>query len=658
MRLNRLLPLSILLGLLLLRMPPSVRSQDEAIDLLLLGSTHSFSETGESGVEHQPAFDPTAIAAELGRILESAPGIEGRVNIVFEDIYRTKTIPTALGQSGTNYDFNYRCHSLAQYFMWPEGREQRLANLRGEDGTAWDHVVILGDPYLMATMPGIHAEGVNLVAAEVAAGTAEPMLLMLWPREGSSAAVAHFAELAYRIGDSAQIAVAPAGLAWDRWPTKDAAPQHPTPDGAYLAAASIYSRIFGRSASEADYEHDDTIGDHVLANQQAESERAPYDGAYAFISPFAMQAVKKRHINYNQTGSSSEAGIQQALNAAMDRSMVTHTRFKAPPWADGIAPVDFNYGRGNSWFEPEKRYMLDPELYRLSFGFPMQDQKGSAATSMLYGIDKRYGYEDGTDLGIAYDMIREGELEANARAIPMRLMWAKIHDAKPSLTPLRDNWHMSRILDEASGTFMYTLLSGRCPVDEEPADRESGDWDRWLGRKVGYETAWRMAHLTGRAPCLRVLPSSTKAAQTSEFTVRFMFPPEHEVVVSISVDHPDMLSASPSRLVFTPEDHASPQTVKITGYIGADPEAEYRVFFATESQDAIFDGLGDEWTVRVVDPVATAPPMPTASPAPSATPTPGRPTAAPTATGTGTGEGEGEGDAGTIWLPKLDRNGG
>ena len=36
---------------------------------------------------------------------------------------------------------------------------------------------------------------------------------------------------------------------------------------------------------------------------------------------------------------------------------------------------------------------------------------------MPYGIDKRYGYEDGTDLGIAYDMIRQDELALGARAI-------------------------------------------------------------------------------------------------------------------------------------------------------------------------------------------------------------------------------------------------
>jgi len=134
----------------------------------------------------------------------------------------------------------------------------------------------------------------------------------------------------------------------------------------------------------------------------------------------------------------------------------------------------------------------------------MQDQGKTAAETMLYGIDKRYlngsRYDDGTDLGIAYDMIRQGEVESDVRATPVRLMWAKLHDADPTLKPLRDKWHMSRYLDEATGTFMYALLSGRCPVAAQPPARNSDAWRRWLGRKIGYETAMRMAHLAPPRP--------------------------------------------------------------------------------------------------------------------------------------------------------------
>jgi len=129
----------------------------------------------------------------------------------------------------------------------------------------------------------------------------------------------------------------------------------------------------------------------------------------------------------------------------------------------------------------------------------MQDHSKSAATTMLYGIDKRYlngkSYLDGTDLGIAYDMIRQGEVASDIRAVPIRLMWAKMHDADPNLKPLGDRWHMSGYLNEATGTYMCTLLLGQCPVGDEPMDKNSNEWKRWLGRKIGCETAMRMAHL-------------------------------------------------------------------------------------------------------------------------------------------------------------------
>jgi hypothetical protein len=38
---------------------------------------------------------------------------------------------------------------------------------------------------------------------------------------------------------------------------------------------------------------------------------------------------------------------------------------------------------------------------------------------------------------------------------------------------------------------MYTLLSGRCPIGDEPADASSAEWQSWYCRKVGYEVAWQ-----------------------------------------------------------------------------------------------------------------------------------------------------------------------
>ena len=297
--------------------------------------------------------------------------------------------------------------------------------------------------------------------------------------------------------------------------------------------------------------------------------KAQYNGPYdltATPNPFSMKYVHSRDIKFNHTGTSSENGIKGPLMAAMKRCMV-NPQFTKP----GATPIDFNYGRANTMFEANKRYKVDPEKFNRSYGFPMQEHNKSAAVTMLYGIDKRYregrAYDDGTDLGIAFDMINQGEVEKDIRTIPIRLMWAKIQDANPALKPLRDRWHMSRILDEASGTYIYTLLSGRCPVDEEPAEKNSDNWNRWLGRKIGYETAWRMAHLQDRAPGFVVRPSAIRtldAGKPATLDVVFRNAPTTDVTVALRVKDSGA-SVTPTRLTFTPQNYSKKQTVTLSG---------------------------------------------------------------------------------------------
>ena len=270
--------------------------------------------------------------------------------------------------------------------------------------------------------------------------------------------------------------------------------------------------------------------------------------------------------------------------------------------------IDFNYGRANSIFERHKQYKVAPDMFDRSYGFPMQEGASTAAQTMPYGIDKRYmggrRYDDGTDLGIAYDMIRQGEVKSDIRCVPIRLMWAKLHRVNPELKPLRDKWHMSRYLDEASGTFIYTLLSGRCPVGAEPDEGNRDAWNRWLGRRIGYETAWRMSHLQARVPGFRVLPSSSKSMTVSpdkpeKMTLRFMYPPLSEVKVTISIEKAGVAVASPASLTFTPENHSTPQEVTISAPEEVKADREFRVIFRTESKDEVFDGLSDSWAYTV-----------------------------------------------------------
>lgn len=578
----------------------------QELNVLVIGSTHSFSEGGESGVVHEKPFNPTQIRNHLQSILAQDPAITETVNVVFEDIYKTKML--TVNYSGSSiYDFTSRCYSLAQHFMWPEGETTRLANLRGEGDYVWDYIVLCNDPYIMANFPGMIAEGVKLIQEEVAksANPAQVVLLAQWPENSSTFTANQFNEIAHRVGGSAGITVVPAGKAWDSYNSQDTSSNHPTPRGEYLAAAAIYSKLFDRSAKTSSYDFPsvgDAIADHALSVVQANAGVAQYSGTYTSINPFQMKYVTKRTVSFRETGTSTEDRIRDALNRLDDVHRITFNT-TGPVW-------DFNYGRGNDWWEDDKDYEVDPAKHDRAYGFPMHHYNTtSAPTTMPYGIDKHYyygsTYEDGTDLGIAYNMIRPGtrelSLPEDVRAIPIRLMWLKMSEISPGFNPLGDSTHMHPHLNDASAAFMYTLLSGRCPVVEEPATPGSTAWMQWLGHKIGYETAWQMSHLTTRSPGLRVLPSATTATSVTPtsketMTVQFAYPPQSDVTVTVSSSKPTAAIVSPKTLTFTPANYNTPQQVTVAGIPGATASEAFNVVFSTNSIDEIYNGLGDSWS--------------------------------------------------------------
>ena len=585
---------------------------DEGFDLniLIIGSTRSFSDGGEHDVVHEKAFNPAPIATHLGNILSQDPLLPDSVNIVFEDVFKTKTNTVRTSSDGIN-DITAHCYSLAQHFMWPEGKAARLSNLRGEEGTRWDYIILCGDPYIMANFPGMYAEGVKLIQSEVArsANPARVVLMAQWPEDRSVFSAEDFNEVVHRVGNSAGLAVVPAGKAWGTYTSKDTDAAHPTPRGAYLAAASIYSKLYNRSASTSGYTFNPdgtNIANHAHTTVQNVAAIPQYSGIYTDINPFQMKQVDKRTVSFRETGTSTEDRLREALLRLDDVCRITFvTTATNGKW-------DFNYGRGNDWWEDDKDYEVDPLKHDRAYGFPMHHYytgtaSNAAAQTMPYGIDKYYygaTYEDGTDLGIAYNMIRpntrELSLPEDVRAIPIRLIWLKMERAFPGFPPLGDNTHMGPHLNDASAAFMYTLLSGRCPVVEEPASRGSAAWLQWLGHKIGYETAWQMSRLTTRAPGFRVLPSHVNATTVTPIapetmTVQFMYPPQSDVTVHLSSSNPAFATVSPATLTFTPANYQTPQVVTVTGVAAEAGLQNFNVLFTTSSDDEIYDGLTDSW---------------------------------------------------------------
>lgn len=580
------------------------------VNILVLGSTHSFSDGGETDVVPEKAFKAEGISEHLQNIIAQDPAISDTVKVTFEDVFKTKTNFINTSKSGTA-NITEHCYSLAQHFFWPDGKTDRLSNLHGENGTEWDYIVLCADPYIMANFPGMYAEGMKLIKDEVTRSNnpSPPQLLLLaqWPENGSNFSANDFNEVVYRMGNSADLSVVPASKVWDSYTSQDSNAAHPTPRGSYLAAASVFSKLYNRSAADSDYSFDQdgsNIANHANSVVQANSGDNQYSGDYDTVNAFTMKYVTKRTVSYRETGTSTENGIAGALNRLDDVQRITlNTTAVGSRW-------DFNYGRGNDWWEDEKDYEVDPGKYDRSYGFPMHYYNtGTAPLTMPYGIDKHYHgstYEDGTDLGIAYNMVRPNTRETglpeghDVRAIPIRLMHCKMEQQLPGLNPLRDNTHMSNNLDDATAAFMYTLMSGRCPIVEEPTTVGSGAWKQWLGHKIGYESAWRMSHLTTRVPGFQVMPSAASATTvtptaTDTMSVRFWYPPQSNVTVTVTCSNETAAIVGPKTLTFTPTNFNIPQQVTVAGIPGVASSEDFEVVFATTSDDEVYNGLGDSW---------------------------------------------------------------
>lgn len=464
---------------------------DGELNILVLGTSLSINSASE-------AFAPDAIANELNNILSQDVNNTATTYVEAEDIYARKEVAVALGSGGTPTDYTHYRHSLVQYYYWPEGKEDRMKKLSSAGDKKWDYVVIAADPYLVSTLPGYYSLGVNKIAAKVVEGGAKPLVLMMWPKAQTSLSpIAHFEEFTYRTSEGAKVAVetVPAGLAWESLASekKDESSEHPSPNGAYTAAASIYAQVYGKSASESGYEYDAAIAEAAFSTVKSAANKNHFSGVRSHVSPFLACNINDPVIHFNHTGTSSENGILSGLNWVFGKSEQSLER-------DGPSPINFNFGRANTNFEADKRYKIDASAFDYSFGFPMQEGASTGNVSMLYGMDKRRSQTDnGTDLGVALYMVRQSEIPY-ARSIPIRTLYGQLKELNIVDSAYRDDWHMSRDLDKAAAGFIYTILTGNCDLGEEPTDTTSAAWKSWAAHKVGYETAWNVMYLDGNAP--------------------------------------------------------------------------------------------------------------------------------------------------------------
>ncbi|MDG1427349.1 MAG: hypothetical protein P8P87_00575, partial [Crocinitomicaceae bacterium] len=474
-----ILVLSLLLpSLLNAQTDPADINGDGMLNILIIGTSESI----KSGSEE---FSPFQIRTELENILINDPSLSLSINVVAEDIYRTETLLTGIAYDWTGINVDHFCHSLVQYYFWPQNRMSRINNLKGEDGTDWDYVAIGADPHMISSIPGFYSLGVNKIAFKVAEGGGKPLLLMPWTKNASD--IGHFEEFTYRTVDGAQVPVdiVPAGLAWNDLPSGkiDVSTNHPTPNGAFVSAAAIYSHIFNQSASSSGYVYDDEIADithTTIANAPSQNH---YSGEVTFNSPYKSCGISDTALIYNHGGTSTENGILGGLQWVVSQDQKT-LEYGNNPY------VHFNYGRSS--MGTSHLYVVDTSIFNYSFGYPLQDNAITGHTSMQYGIDQRVnGADVETDLGVALDMVEEGELPS-ARNVPIRTIISQMIEEIPGVDiyPPGDDWHLSNDANKAIATYMYTILTGECALDGQPEPTDSTEWRTWMAHKIGYTTAW------------------------------------------------------------------------------------------------------------------------------------------------------------------------
>jgi hypothetical protein len=579
------------------------------VNVLVVGSTRDSGElswaTGDSTTS---PFNPNTMVTHLRGLLQA--GSHGSVNVTFEERYRTHYAEWRNG----DFKATFPAYNLASWyhFPFPAGNEwtNRWPNLRGELGVKWDYVVLIEDSYTVERIPGMYAQAVAMIGEEVAKGAnnAQTVLLMTWPGPNSTSNIDHYKEVNYRIGRSGGYPVAPAGLAFRNITglQKSSSSTHPDAKGAYIAAATLYSRLFNAQAPTTynpgyrGYENDAAAAFNTVTSNVGQPQ---YTGAWDFPGHYQMVHDKRRTIHSQHRGSSTETGIQ-----AKSESLVKSASARLT-WASTPAPSAWNHGRDGvfSSSESSKSYRVDPARWTTAFGYTYQHRLEA---------DRNH---HGNDVFISFMHIYDNRLERHMRAqnqisainVPMRTIWADFHRRYPNRWPVRDSYsHLEHAAEHQAASYMLTMFTGRTPISRRPSSMT----EAWWAQKAGYEAAWRMSQLVTRAPGFKTLPSAATALKITPnapetMEVFFVMKPRANVTVNISASDPTAITITPSVLTFTPENHDTVQKVVVSVLPGLSASKNVTISFHTESSDMVYDGLSDAWDYTAMPnsaPVANA----------------------------------------------------
>ena len=535
---------------------------DEGFDVsvLVLGTDNGLTSTFSDSSEPSKVFKGSAVKNQLEKILAQA-GV-GTTYVRYLD-YGT------IRNDINDQTYTETANLLSWFYSpYPTGvvKEVRWPDLRGEYGMDWDYVVIIGDPYTIEYQPGVYAIGAGKVAEQVTMGGAEAILLMPWPGNGSDSSVDHYREVTYRVGRSGGYKVAPAAMAWEA-AGSPAGTAHPTTHGAYIAAASVFSAMFDQSAEVSGYTYNDGSADTAYTTLKENESIPQYSGR--FTPPYVTQRLFDNQDRFVQIGrefnSSTENGYAGAAGQAIRRAGAT-------PTGGWPVPVD-----------GAKRY----EVGRSSNNFMIYEVRGGDYHHAAASISESY-----FDFSwLNYTALRDNNYRQ--RVVPYHMILANTWQDSEGVDPSRDGVHPSSEVNIGCASYMYHMVSGRCPVVPKPDNPGAV----WWAQLAGYEIAWQLTQCQARAPGFKVMPKSHTIGFTypEKVDIRFFFPPKSDVTVNIASSIPGV-SVTPATLTFTPENYDQPQIVQLQAIEGmTSPGTSCSITFDTSSDDEVYDQLNDTW---------------------------------------------------------------
>ena len=561
--------------------------------VLVLGRPEAYQSASEA------VFPPSVVASNLSAILTGDSTVPQPVEVRCVDTAHTNSLLDG-----------FKDYTLMSWFYWPNTRTNTLALLRDK----WDYVVMMDDPYVLSAFPEYCLEGVLAISREARSAGSQPILVMPW--SSTNTPLATFGEMAYRVGDGAGIPVAPAGYAWNAVgeALRDAGTR-PTPRGAYVTAATVYSRLFDRNATNSTFVPDgasvadrDALANAAFATVRSEATNSHYSGVYRAPTHFVTPANKKRYIEVADFNSSTESGIANEWGAVFNSAGIQYYRYTAGYQSFPIIGhvIDFCQSRfSQRTFGADSHYgwLADTNYWSNHAAFDYMDDNGGK--TMVFGMDRVMYPHPRPEQETGAASLPAAYMDQGGYFVPVRVLWARIRTAHPEFSWQPDGHHMDARFNRGIAVMMYTLLSGRCPVDDEPADKNSDAWQYWFCSKTGYEIAAQHGTLNGRIAGFKIRPRSATATSVTTvsnetLTVRFLYAPTATVSVAVSLDNTNAAIMDPGSLVFTPANYATPQTVSLRATPGASTSEVVTLNFDTHSADSVFDGLNDQWAYTVV----------------------------------------------------------